>query len=240
MTTVTDRGGQEDNGTPTSYDVGPSDFTPLENDIIIIGINDSELDSATTITGWSATWFLVGQQAQGPERFKCYAARMGASPGSDRPNVSYTTGSAYTAICFQLNGIDTSGTVLDKFVQAVTFNIYNATDPFTLTDLSAFAKSSNMSLNMVSLRANAVYTAQSGFTLAASNNGDGTTARNIAAFYQDSEQITQSIQESTTTFGGRSNLGIKIELDVAAAGGGTSPKGPFTHPFYGPFRGPIS
>ena len=224
MTTVTDRGGSESSGTPTSYDVGPSDFTPLENDMIIIALNDAEFDSATTVTGWSASWFLLGERIQGPERFKCYAARMGASPGSDRPNVVYSTGSPYSAICFQLNGIDTSGTVLSKFIQKDTFNIYNATNPYTLTpDLNAFAKSSNMSINIVSMRRDAVYTAQSGFTLAASNNGDATETRNIAAFYQDSEQVTQSIQESTSVFGGRSNLGIKIELDVAAAGGSGNP-----------------
>lgn len=34
--------------------------------------------------------------------------------------------------------------------------------------------------------------------------------------------------------------GSVISEQLIAAPGGTNPKGPFTHPFYGPFRGPIS
>jgi hypothetical protein len=224
MTTVTDRGNTDSSSSITNYKVGGSDFTPAEDDIILVFMLDNELQSSTTITGWGATWEDIGQVSPGADKCKIFAARIGASPSSDRPDVTYGTASPFSAVCFQMSGIDTSGTAADKFIQVASFNVYNPTSPYSLPSLSAFAKASNLSLNTTSIRTNNVFSAQTSPAFTQAVQSAGSVGRTTAAFYYDAEEVDQVV--TGTNFGGRRILGFACELDVASGGG---PTGGFTN-----------
>ena len=236
--TVTGRGATEVAYT-TGGDVGDT-FTPSENDVICVAISWRRLARLDDISGWSATWHEIGNfEGAGGIGTSLWAARMGASPGSDVANINVTGSESLSAVVFQIAGGNTTAG-LDSigagkfFVQSQDDQAYNASSPFSITALSAFADASNLSLTLGSISTNNNFTPQAGWT-EAQQASLSTVSFNIAAMYKATAETLHTVEG--TSFAFRHLTGVALECAIAPSVSG----GGIRNPFGGPLsmRSPI-
>jgi len=164
--TVTARGGS--NGYETSPDVGDTAFTPAANSLMVIASIawDGDVSGGG---GWSASWSQVGASLSiGSNVLKIFAAKMGATPGSDRASI--TTGSQlnHDTVVLEISGHDNSLSIANIFPSAqwISEATYGTTtaNPIGTGFPSAFASSTNATLVVNgSIDVAQTFTPQSGF-----------------------------------------------------------------------------
>lgn len=239
--TVTGQGATEVNYV-TSTDVGNA-FTPNEDDIVVLAAYVNAATSFTGVSGWSATFVEIEVLDGVNVDLHVWAARMGASPGSDTLNVNMGFSTNISAVVVQIAGANTTKTVglgaSDLFVQSQKVAQYDPANPLAIPTLSAYASSTNLSLQVGGVGANVSLIPQSGWTEAQEANL-GTNGFNISVNYLASEDTTHEVEGSpSSVFDYRFVGGIGFEVAEEAAVGAFTPKGVFGKPLSMPLRGPL-
>jgi len=220
--TVTARGATEFSW-GADGDVGDT-FTPSENDIICVAVTGTADAALNAVTGWGATWYEVGTWQTAYPVVTLWAARMGASPGSSVVNVDITASTQVSCIVFQIAGADTTATVEGVgagklFLQAQSTRQYNPSSPMSITALSSFGSSTNLSLTLCGIPANNAFTPQSGWT-EAEQASLGTVAYNVAAMYKAAEDTSHTVEGDL--FNWRYVTGVALEMAEASSSPTTS------------------
>ncbi len=206
--TITDRGANEASYI-TSMSAGDT-FTPSQNDIIVVAASTNSSIAWTSVSGWGATWSQVGSiVGSSGGRLHVWAARIGASPGSDDATINFSSSNAASAVTFQIAGADASGSVSSIFLQNQTVANYNPTSPLAIPSLSSFASATNLSLSFGAMSSNNNFTPQSGWTEAAQASL-GTNGFNVAAFYKDSEDTTQTVEGTLFSYRWVNGMGFEV------------------------------
>lgn len=209
--TVTDRGSNEADYV-SSMDAGDT-FTAVEDDIIVIAVSANIGTSFTSVTGWGATWSEILIISN----LHIWAARIGASPGSDEATINFSGTASASAITVQIAGVSTSGSVSSVFIQNQTVSQYNATSPLAIPTLAAFASATNLSLSFAGASVNNNFTPQSGWTQAAQAS-DAFNNFNVAGFFKTSEDTTQTVEGTLFGYNTMKGVGFEVAEEVVAGG----------------------
>jgi len=155
------------NGYETSADVGDT-FTPADDSLVIIAIIAWD-GTVTGAGGWGASWSQIGDSLSiGSNVLKIFAAKVGASPGSDVANFTSSSQLNHDTVVFEISGHDNSLSIANIFPSAqwISEATYGGTtaNPIGTGFPSAFSSSTNATLVVNgSIDVTQNFTAQSGF-----------------------------------------------------------------------------
>lgn len=207
-------------------------FTPSA-DSLLLAIVSIDVGGSVSPTmsgqddGTAWTQILSTVLVGGNRSLSLWGCHTGSSPTSGTIDADYGTSSQMGAIYTEVPGADVSGTVADSLNDSDSgFDYSNSMD-------LVLSPAADLTMGFWYRRGGGTLT--TGSTELDSNSwgyGDGL----MKVDYDASGEAAPSCAISLTVNWGAFALDIK----EAGGGGATSPKGPFTHPFYGPFRGPIS
>lgn len=202
-------------------------FTPAENDIIIVFNTSTSATPHDGVTGWGASFGqILAPTTQGGLNVTAWAARIGASPGSGQANIDFGGASVnYTAAVIQISGANTTAAIgvggSSLFRQVAALGAYDPASPFSITALSAFSSSTNLSLTLGALSTNLGIAPKSGFTEIIESSGATYQPNVWAAYKTSSDTAHQLVEEVNGDFNYQNVLGVAIEM-LEAASGGTS------------------
>jgi len=200
-------------------------FTPAQDDIILVFSAMNNTSPHDAVTGWGATWVQLQAPTGTNNNFTVWAARMGASPGSGQVNIDFGAASAnHASGVIQISGAHTTAAIgtggANLFRQLVASSAYDPASPFSITALSAFASTTNLSLTLGCISTNLPITPKAGFTELLESSG-ATYNPNVWCSYKVTEDGSQNMNEATAgDFDFKYLTGIAIEILEA---GGSPP-----------------
>lgn len=213
-------------------DISTGTFTPAADELLICFIRtNGGTGGPDAVLGHDGgtSWVQIGStEVSSGQSYHIWGCHAGASPSSDDVTVQNSTSGLMTMSVVSVTGADVSGTVANSFDQTASNSAYTATMSLTLTSATS------LTMGFWGCNSNMTHTPE------------GTQLNTIAGNY-GSTQLTTDYDASgdaspTCTnddFTQHSGF-FAVEVKEGGAGPAANPKGPFTHPLYGPFRGPIS
>jgi hypothetical protein len=225
-------------GTPTARgsdkrfnngnDVVIPSFTSAADEFIRLFIEiNASATAPDSISGHDAgtAWALLGSiETIGGKSFMVYGAH--SSGATEAITISRATSSLMGAVADSVTGVDVSGTIANSLEQIAQGSSYTSAPSLTLTGATNLTMGSWGAVDAVVI------------------TPEGTELENLVCEYSNCRLVTDydSAGDASPTASNsysQNSAYFAMEFKEAAAGGGANPKGPLTHPFHGPFRGPI-
>ena len=211
-------------------DITGDTFTPAADSLLVLGVfcvasSSSEPDTVTGHDG-STTWAQIGTtiQVSTNHGLSIWAAHVGSSPSSGAVAVQRATGGAMRAHIVEITGADVSGTLANSFVQTDSNMDYGTAASLTLSGATKTTMHWWSSQNVP--------------TITVENTLLDT---GISYIRMSNDYASGGDSTPTATISANQNWGaFGVEVKEAGGAPSTNPKGPFSHPLFGPFRGPIS
>jgi hypothetical protein len=120
----------------------------------------------------------------------------------------------------------------------VTLNGYASSPPDPVTTSVTTVETNSVLVDMIATSSGTAFTTtETGQTDRQNANVSNVDAHSSTRAVSSSGSNAMSWDTAGNT---NRTTHIVLAIDEPAAGGSANPKGPFTHPLYGPFRGPIS
>jgi len=222
-------------GTPGKRDGGTGNvtvasFTSANDDFLLALIHTEFTGTADSITSHDggSSWIQIGTEVTLGGRSASIWGCFSTGATSTAVAASSTSGGMCMSIEV-ITGADVSGTVANA-LKKTDSNTENTSSPSL--DLTG---ATSPTIHLWGLDQASVSSQSSGSTLLDDRSFRYGAMRNNVE-WDSSADTAPNISISATV--NTRNWGVEIK--EAGGGGATNPKGPFTHPLYGTFRGPIS
>jgi len=215
----------------SSGDIVSDSFTPSADSILIMIVvmrSTGLIPSGITGHDGGTSWVQIGStQSYGGHGASLWGCHVGGSPSAGTVDVSVATTAQGQFCLTEVTGVDVSGTVANSFddTDAATgyaSSVTRTISPGTNTTLGFWGSGFSRTLT------------PEGTVINQLNHPSATIE---AACDYDA---TGDASPSCTLSSSGPYFSYAVELKEAGAGPASNPKGPFTHPLFGPFRGPIS